>query len=156
MALKSCGILLYRVNENTHEYEVFLVQANVPNSFPELWGVPKGRMERGEKPLQTAKREFGEETGTTAPDLEYLPLPPFVTKRGKTIIVFTADAEDYPVHWIRKNVAVTKVMRNGQVRHYKETRDGRWFPLSKALEQIGAGQKGILELLQNQLVKANI
>lgn len=156
MAIKSCGILLYRqplTNSGSKEPEVFLIRANTPNSTPELWGVPKGRMEDGERPLQTAKREFREETGTVAPELTYVPLPSFVTKRGKVITVFTADAETYNVQWVRKKVAISTFLRNGAERRYRETRDGRWFPLSEAQAKIGEGQKGILEALTAHLSK---
>jgi predicted NUDIX family NTP pyrophosphohydrolase len=153
MAIKSCGILLYRQSIKTGETEVFLIRANTPNSTPELWGVPKGRMEKGERPLQTAKREFREETGTTAPELNYVPLPGFVTKRGKIITVFTADAGDSDIQWVRKKVAFSTFLRNGTERSYRETRDGRWFTLSDAAEKIGEGQKGILDTFLHYLHK---
>jgi len=49
------------------------------------WEVPGGRMDRGETPLETAKRELLEETGLTATSLELLttfyPLPSVTTEK---------------------------------------------------------------------------
>lgn len=153
MTIKSCGILLYRTNKRDSRVEVFLIRANTPRNQPELWGVPKGRMEAGERPLQTAKREFREETGTEAPELSYDPLAPFVTKRGKQITIFTADASEFKVEWIRKQVAISTYLRDGEERQYRETRDGRWMTIEEAYTKIGEGQRGILDTLVAYLNK---
>ena len=145
MAIRSCGILLYRTIRSG-ELEVFLVRANTHYTAPPLWGVPKGRMEVGERPLQTAKREFREETGTVAPQGTYEPLPNFTTRQGKIIIIFTCDAKNYNVQWVRRKVAVTTILKNGQERKYKETSDGKWLTLTEAYKTIGGGQRGILDL----------
>lgn len=51
----------------------------------ELWEVPAGMVERGEPPLETARRELIEETGYRAESLEFLwsmyPTPGFCTER---------------------------------------------------------------------------
>ena len=64
MAKKNtAGLLLYR---RRGELEVFLVHPGGPFwSKKDLgaWSLPKGQIDEGEDPLQTAKREFTEETG---------------------------------------------------------------------------------------------
>jgi predicted NUDIX family NTP pyrophosphohydrolase len=144
MIIKSCGILVHRTNEDK-QLEVFLIRANTPN-FMSLWGVPKGRVEKGEKALQTAKREFFEEVGTVAPEgVEYLPLKPFRTNYGKTIIVFTGDVSGHSILWNADNIKAVPVWTQGEEVVKKETRDGRWFTLEEAYIRIGRGQRGILD-----------
>src|SRR5690242_5450817 len=51
----------------------------------ELWEIPAGRLDPGEKPLQTAKRELMEETGYTAKSWKKLasfwPSPGYVSEK---------------------------------------------------------------------------
>ena len=77
---KSCGVIPYRIRENTKEYLV-LLQTN------QCWSFPKGHMEAGEREEETALRELAEETGLSAsllPDtrtvLEYA-IPPMTQKQ---------------------------------------------------------------------------
>jgi len=57
---KSCGVLPYRVQDGEREFLI------VYESFSQCWSLPKGHMEAGETPIQTAVRELLEETGLTA------------------------------------------------------------------------------------------
>ena len=63
MNVNSSGVLLWRYRTyNLKEY--FLVSPGGPLFGDRLsWGPPKGHMELGETPWETAKREFFEETG---------------------------------------------------------------------------------------------
>ena len=52
---------------------IFLVLPYSDGSYEQRWCIPKGHMEPGEHPEETAKREFSEETGIEAPEkLHYL------------------------------------------------------------------------------------
>ena len=57
---KSCGVIPYRETAQGREYLI------VFEEFSQCWSFPKGHMEAGETELQTALREFWEETGLTA------------------------------------------------------------------------------------------
>lgn len=64
---KSCGVIPYRINRNAPEY-LLLFQR-----FSKTWSFPKGHIEVGETPMQTALRELKEESGLEAeltPDRE--------------------------------------------------------------------------------------
>lgn len=148
----SAGILLYRdpVDRINGEPEIFLIRANHVSNDRELWGVPKGRVEKNEKILDTAFREFQEETGIEAPDLKYNQLHYFKTVYGKIIHIFAALVpNDTEIVWNKENVKYTSGIRNGKLQYYQETRDGQWFPLSTAYLKIGSGQRGLLENFKN-------
>ena len=85
MPKKSAGLLLYRkVRGST---EVFLVHPGGPfwaNKDEGAWPIPKGEFDAGEDPLDTAKREFQEETGMVA-EGEFQPLKPIRQKSGKIV-----------------------------------------------------------------------
>lgn len=56
---KSCGAIIYRINNKKLEY--LLIRQNEGT-----WGSPKGHMEKGETELDTAIREIKEETNIDA------------------------------------------------------------------------------------------
>ena len=61
----SAGILLYRVTSG--RLEIFLVHPGGPfwaKRDNGSWSIPKGELTDGAEPLETAKREFLEETGS--------------------------------------------------------------------------------------------
>ena len=150
MSIKSAGVLLYREKPHLKEPEIFLVRANTPNYRQELWGVPKGRTEDGEQLFDTAIREFREETGCVAPvDLNYQLLAPFKTVRGKTIHIYTANSGNAHIEWAKSRIAITTVERGGKTQFLRETRDGKWFPLTEAYQKIGEGQRGLIDLVRN-------
>ena len=63
MNVISAGILLYKEPEDVQngEPEIFLIRANHVSENVELWGIPKGRVEKDEALFLAAKREFSEE-----------------------------------------------------------------------------------------------
>ena len=60
----SAGLLMYRIQEG--KLQVLLAHPGGPffkNKDEGAWGIPKGEVEPGEDLLETAMREFDEETG---------------------------------------------------------------------------------------------
>lgn len=57
---KSCGAVIYRINDKEKEY---LLVKNKKGNAKGHWGFPKGHVEPGENEYQTAAREIFEETG---------------------------------------------------------------------------------------------
>lgn len=157
----SCGILLHRIDPKTGDTLVFLGEANNPRYWnanrkhPEhIWGLPKGRMEPDESPLETAKREFEEEIGLPAPNLHYEKTMDFKTPHHKLITVFEADATGIEMHFGEPEVITREYPKgSGEFVSYTEFKDAQWIPLDKALTMVMWGQKGILVHLETELKK---
>jgi 8-oxo-dGTP pyrophosphatase MutT (NUDIX family) len=114
----SCGIIPLRQGEGG--YEIFLIQ-----HYRGHWGFPKGLMESGEEPQQTAERELFEETALSVTN--YLSLTPIVedyyfrTARGfihKTVTYFVAYVQGEP-----------KLQES-------EVKAGQWVTIDKVLDYL--------------------
>lgn len=91
---KSCGIIPYRKRDGKTEF-LLLFQ-----SFSKNWSFPKGHMEAGETELQTALREFFEETGLTAapePDLKTVLDYRISPVTQKQVVLFLGQVTGEPV-----------------------------------------------------------
>ena len=59
---KSAGAIVFR-RENGKIYYLLLHYPASEKGFKDYWGFPKGHIEKGENPEETARREIEEETG---------------------------------------------------------------------------------------------
>lgn len=153
--VNSYGILLFREGrrkkKNKKQIEVFLIKPNGPLfwdnlKLAQIWGIPKGRMEAHEEPMEVAHREFFEEVGVPAPkDIAYFQLKPLVTYSGKIITIYAGDASGKKIEWVGANNQVQEYPAgSGKTITYSETVAGGWFPMHEAMQRIGAAQRNIL------------
>lgn len=93
MATRSAGILLYRL-DGTGGVSAFVVHMGGPywaKKDEGAWSIPKGELDDGEPALDAARREFREELGVDAPEVDYAELGTFPYSSGKQVTVFVAD-----------------------------------------------------------------
>lgn len=115
------------------------------------WSVPKGLLGDGEDALAAARREFGEELGIPAPDLDYRLLGEFRQRSGKVVIVFTAESE-LEVGTITSNTFDLEwPPRSGRIQQFPEMDAAGWFPLETARGKLVAGQRPALDALEAAL-----
>jgi len=149
----SYGIVLYRTNK-AGKTEIFLCKANgirYWNSLrTKIWGIPKGRPEADESPLETAKREFFEETGNVAPDVKYHLLCDFDTPHNKIITTFIADVTGIKGLKFRGSniLEVEFPAGSGTIISYPEIATARWFTFAKARRILMWGQRDLLPLIK--------
>jgi predicted NUDIX family NTP pyrophosphohydrolase len=86
---QSAGTLLYR--QGPGGLEVLLVHPSGAYNRRAPWGIPKGLLDAGEGPEQTARRETLEETGVEAGELVELGFIDY-TKSKKRIFCFAGPA----------------------------------------------------------------
>jgi predicted NUDIX family NTP pyrophosphohydrolase len=147
----SAGLLLYR--RRIH-IEVFLVHPGGPlwaKKDAGAWSLPKGELDAGEDPLEAAKREFLEETGT-AVDGEFVALRPVVQRNGKTVLAWAIEADFDPSQLKSNSFSMEWPPRSGKVGEFPEVDRAAWFDIPEARNRILDSQVSFIDQL-NQLVR---
>lgn len=149
----SAGLLMYRFNR--HVLEVLLAHPGGPffrNKDDGSWSIPKGEPGDGEAELlETAKREFEEETGIT-PEGSFIPLGSILQKGGKTVYgwAFEGTLPDGFVH--KCNSFETEwPPRSGKKMKFLEIDKVGFFEPQKAKIKIKQTQVPLIERLEEIL-----
>jgi predicted NUDIX family NTP pyrophosphohydrolase len=152
---KSSGILLFR--RKAPEPEVFLVLHGGPYWIGKdagAWTIPKGEFEEPEHPMDTAIREFEEETGTRL-NGAFIQLTPVFQKAGKQVFAWALEG-DLDANAIRSNTFTMEwPPRSGKWQTFPEVAKGAWFSLTEAKEKINAAQVPFLDELLLKTGQAN-
>lgn len=147
----SAGLLLHRAGPTGTE--VFVAHMGGPfwRSRPRSWSVPKGEPAPGERPIDTARREFAEEIGVPAPDGAVTDLGEH-RQSAKTVRVFAVHAPDFVVDTVRSNTVRLELPRgSGRFVDVPEVDDARWMPLDEARDLLVLGQVAALDALVSAL-----
>jgi predicted NUDIX family NTP pyrophosphohydrolase len=110
------------------------------------WSIPKGEIEPGHDPLDTACREFREETGFV--DLDFptvVALAPVKQAGGKIVHAWAAEGDCDPSA-LRSNTFVL------HGRTHPEVDRAGWFALDEGRRKILASQRPLLDQLEQLLL----
>jgi predicted NUDIX family NTP pyrophosphohydrolase len=146
----SAGILLFR---RTPHLEVFIGHMGGPfwsRKDDGAWSIPKGLFTT-ERPLDAAKREFAEEIGAPAPEVDYLALGEF-RYSNKLLTVFAAASE--AVFVASNTFELEWPPRSGRLRQFAEIDRAEWFPVNVARTKLVTGQIPILDALSAASVES--
>ncbi len=149
----SAGILLYR-GARPADLEVFIAHMGGPfwaRKDTAAWSVPKGEYSGSEIPLEVAKREFSEEIGVAAPQVEYEHLGAFRQASGKTVTVF-AGRFDGELAWVSSNmVTMTWPRSSSRSLTFPEVDRAEWVGVIAARDRLIVGQRAALDALEERL-----
>jgi len=154
MNVHSYGILLFR--RSAGHLQVMLVHPGGPfwaGKDAGAWSIPKGLPEDDESGLETARREFCEETGFEV-DGEFHELGTRQQPSGKIVHAWALEG-DIDANRVRSNTFTLEWPRHsGTIREYPEIDAGGWFSLAEAREKINRGQAEFLDRLLEHLGEA--
>jgi len=145
----STGILLYR--RGRAGVEVFIAHMGGPfwaRKDQRAWSIPKGEFAGSEDALAAARREFREEIGVDAPDVDYLELGDFRYSSGKVVTVFAAESDLEVGEVVSNTFEVEWPPRSGRIQAFAEVDDARWVSLPEARAKLVAGQLPALDALE--------
>ncbi|MBI2452274.1 NUDIX domain-containing protein [Candidatus Pacearchaeota archaeon] len=149
----SAGILLYRLK--SEKLEVFLAHPGGPfwkDKDLGAWTIPKGEIEKGEDLLETAKREFKEETGIILdPKKNFIPLGQITQKSGKIVHAWAIEGDWSGLLMGKSFVELEWPMNSGKKIKFSEIDKASFFPVDKAMKKINPSQAEFIERLEKIL-----
>jgi predicted NUDIX family NTP pyrophosphohydrolase len=152
MKKRSAGIIVYRLKDGMPQ--VLMAHMGSPwwaKKDIGAWTIPKGEIEEGEEPLQTAKREFTEELGLQVPEGEFMELEPIEQNNNKTVQAWAVEAEP-DISDIKSNTFKAEwPPRSGLTQEFPEIDRAAWLTLAEAAQKSVKGQAGLFEQLANRL-----
>ena len=110
------------------------------------WTIPKGGMHPGEGPLDTAIREFREETGFE-PAPPYLPLGHIVQRSGKVVHAFAFEGDADPSVLKSEMTTTEWPPRSGRWIQVPEIDRADFYAIDVARRLINAAQAELLDRL---------
>jgi predicted NUDIX family NTP pyrophosphohydrolase len=143
MAVRSAGILLFRHRPTGPE--VLLVHPGGPfwaRRDAGAWSIPKGEHDDGEEPVDTARREFGE---------ELVPLGEIRQRSGKRVQAWAAEGDLDPEAVRSNTFELEWPPKSGRVQTFPEVDRAGWFALDEAQERLLPAQAAFVERLREHL-----
>lgn len=148
----SAGIVLYRRIETG--LEVLLAHPGGPlfrNRDAGHWSIPKGEPDENEPLLETARREFAEETGHPVPNGQLLPLGSIVQKGGKVVHGWAVEGDLDPSAARSETFEMEWPPRSGAMQSFPEIDRVEWFDRDEARRRIKPAQVLLLDRLDEIL-----
>lgn len=126
------GGIVFRRNQKNNQIEILLIQ-----DAKNRWTIPKGHVEEGEQPNQTAEREIREETGLQEMKVhDWLGKVNFRYRRTHTLVLMTMHI--YLVHGQGDT---------DKLKGEDWLNDIKWLPATEAVDKIAYDDIGKLMLL---------
>src|SRR5688572_12714847 len=145
MARVAAGLLMCRRGEEGLEF--FLVHPGGPfwaKKNEGVWSIPKGIPEKNEELLETAQREFFEETGIKAQG-PFHPLGSTKLKSGKIVHAWAFEGDWDPSTGITSNlIKIAWPPSSKKFMDIPEVDKAEWVTLDKALKMIHPAQAAFL------------
>ena len=146
----SAGILMYRRTPTS--LEIFLVHPGGPFWAKKdlgAWSIPKGEIDE-EEPVEAARREFFEETGSKF-EGDLLPLAPQKQKSGKNVYAWAVEGNLDPAAVASNTFELEWPPKSSQVQRFPEIDKAAWFSVPLAIQKINPAQAGFIYELINRL-----
>ena len=144
---ESAGLLLFR--RTCGALEVLLAHPGGPywtGRHEGAWSLPKGGIDPGENPLDTARREFTEETGFTS-DGPFIPLGQITQRGGKIVHAWAFEGDCDPSHLRSATTRIEWPPRSGRLMEVPEIDRIAFFDLEEARRAINVAQAELLDRL---------
>jgi predicted NUDIX family NTP pyrophosphohydrolase len=144
----SAGLLMYR--RRSGQVQVLLVHPGGPfwkNKDAGAWTIPKGAPIGQENLLDTARREFEEETGFNAGDGPFTALAPIRQKAGKTVHAWAFEGDCDPAQVRSNQFEIEWPPRSGKRISVPEVDRAEFMSLEVARAKINPAQVAFLDEL---------
>jgi predicted NUDIX family NTP pyrophosphohydrolase len=149
---RSAALLLYR--RRGDGLEVLLAHPGGPLWLKRdagAWSVPKGEIESGEDPVAVARREFEEETGSPAPQADFVALGEVRQKSGKLVTAWAAEGDLDPATARSNTFPLEWPPGSGNWIDVPEVDRVAWFGLDDARVRLNPAQVAFIDRLADTI-----
>ena len=115
------------------------------------WSLPKGEYLTDEQPLAAARREFAEELGIPAPDVDLVGLGAVRQPSGKVVTVWAGECNLDLAAFAPGTFEMVWPRGSGRMQSFAEIDRVAWLDLAAARSALVAGQLEFLDRLVAQL-----
>jgi len=147
----SAGILVFRRRDGL---EVLLAHPGGPfwaKKDAGAWTIPKGLVEPGADLIETARREFAEETNLLLPHGEFIALAPVAQKSGKVVHAFAVEADLDLARFASNTFEIAWPPKSGRRHAFPEIDRVAYFGVPDALNKILTYQRPLLIELERRI-----
>jgi predicted NUDIX family NTP pyrophosphohydrolase len=148
---QSAGLVMFR--RVGDRIEVLLAHPGGPfwqSRHEGAWTIPKGGIHDGEEPLESARREFKEET-SFEPCEPFIPLGHIVQRSGKVVHAWAFEGDCDPAALISMKTTTEWPLRSGKHIVIPEIDRVQFFSLDDARSVINPAQTTLLDRLVSAL-----
>jgi len=147
----SAGILVFRRRGGL---EVLLAHPGGPfwaKKDAGVWTIPKGLVEPGADLIETARREFAEETNLVLPPGEFIALAPVTQKSGKVVHAFAVEADLDLARFASNTFEIAWPPKSGRRQAFPEIDRVAYFSEPEAMNKILTYQRQLLTELGRRI-----
>lgn len=112
------------------------------------WSIPKGGFLPGDDPLETAIREFQEETGSDVAG-PFVKLQPVRQTGGKLVHAFAVEGDFDPATLVSNTFEMEWPPYSGRTQAFPEVDRAQWCDLNTARQKLNAVQATLIDQLEN-------
>ena len=148
MPPRSAGLLMYR--RRARRLEVLLVHPGGPlfaKKSAGHWGIPKGLIDSHEAAIETAVREFEEETSFEVEAETFLPLGEVRLESGKRVLAWAFEGSCDPSAVESNEFEMEWPPNSGNMQAFPEVDRAEWFDLPRARSVMNEAQAAFLDRL---------
>jgi predicted NUDIX family NTP pyrophosphohydrolase len=151
---QSAGLLLYRFRNGA--LEVLIAHMGGPfwaRRDEGAWTIVKGEHDEQEEPLAAARREFAEETGTTAPPGPAIELGEIRQSSGKRVRAWAVEGDFDPGTLLSNTFELQWPPHSGKTTEFPEIDRVQWCDPGTARRLLVKAQAALVDRLEQRLVE---
>jgi predicted NUDIX family NTP pyrophosphohydrolase len=155
VASQSAGLLLYRLHDGA--LEVLIAHMGGPfwaRREEGAWSIVKGEHGEREEPLAAARREFGEETGASAPAGPAIELGEIRQSGGKLVRAWAVEGDFDPDSLRSNTFELQWPPRSGRMAEFPEIDRVQWCDAATARRLLVEAQSALVDRLEQRLAEA--
>jgi predicted NUDIX family NTP pyrophosphohydrolase len=152
LSAQSAGLVVYRKRDG--KLEVLLVHPGGPfwqKRDDGAWSIPKGELTESEAGVDVARREFQEELGLPAPDVELTTLGDVRQAGGKIVHAWAAPGDLDVTRLTSNTFEIEWPPRSRKMQRFPEVDRAAWFDLDAARRKLLPAQRLFIDRLEEQL-----